>query len=58
MGFTAGVLPEAITPVVISKIIAGVLAIALALAMSKNTDNEDRQSAEIEKAELKKAAAA
>lgn len=58
LGFTAGVLPEAITPVVISKIIAGVLAIALALAMSKNTDNEDRQSAEIEKAELKKAAAA
>ena len=57
LGFTAGVLPEAITPVVISKIIAGVLAIALALAMSKDTSNEDRQSAEIEAAELKKAVA-
>ncbi|NLZ99575.1 MAG: ethanolamine utilization protein EutH [Clostridiaceae bacterium] len=36
LGFTAGVAPEFITPVVISKIIGGILAVLLALAMTKN----------------------
>lgn len=51
LGFTAGVYPQAITAVVVSKIIAGVLAVILAMAMTKNTDAEDKQSAEIAKAE-------
>ena len=58
LGFTAGVHPEAITAVVVSKIIAGVLAVALALLMSRDTSAEDKQSAEIAAAEEKKAAAA
>lgn len=57
LGFTAGVHPEAITAVVVSKIIAGVLAVALALLMSRDTSAEDKQSAEIAEAEEKKAAA-
>ena len=47
LGFTAGVHPEAITAVVISKIVAGVLAVALAMLMTKSTASEDRQSEEI-----------
>lgn len=47
LGFTAGVAPEAITAVVVSKLIAGVLAVALAMLMTKNTDAEDKQSAAI-----------
>lgn len=58
LGFTAGVHPEAITAVVVSKIIAGVLAVALALLMSRDTSAEDKQSAEIAEAEEKKAAVA
>ena len=58
LGFTAGVKPEAITAVVVSKIVAGVLAVALALYMSRDTSSEDRQSAKIAEAEEKKAAAA
>ena len=42
LGFTAGVYPDAITAVVISKIVAGVLAIALAMLLTKNTEAEDR----------------
>ncbi len=44
LGFTAGVWPQAISAVVISKIVAGVLAIMLAMAMTKSTEAEDRQS--------------
>jgi ethanolamine transporter len=44
LGFTAGVRPEAITAVVLSKIIAGVLAVALAMMMTKSTAAEDKQS--------------
>ncbi len=47
LGFTAGVWPQAISAVVISKIIAGVLAIILAMALTKSTESEDRQSAAI-----------
>lgn len=47
LGFTAGVAPEAITAVVVSKLIAGVLAVALAMLLTKNTDAEDKQSAAI-----------
>lgn len=47
LGFTAGVHPEAITAVVISKLIAGVLAVALAMVMTKSTTAEDKQSAAI-----------
>lgn len=41
LGFTAGVAPEMITPVVLGKIIAGILAVILALLLSKNMDNEE-----------------
>jgi ethanolamine transporter len=47
LGFTAGVYPKAITAVVVSKIIAGVLAIGLAMLMTKSTEMEDKQSAAI-----------
>lgn len=50
LGFTAGVYPEQIAPVVISKIVAGILAIILAMLITKNgTPEEDRQSAKIAK---------
>jgi ethanolamine transporter len=55
LGFTAGVYPSAITAVVISKIIAGVLAVALAMAMTKSTAAEDKQSAAIAAAAAVKA---
>lgn len=51
LGFTAGVYPDAITAVVISKIVAGVLAIALAMLLTKNTEAEDRQSEELSRKE-------
>ena len=57
LGFTAGVMPEAITAVVLSKLIAGVLAVGLALAMTKDTSSEDRQSKLIEEQESQKSAA-
>jgi len=44
LGFTAGVHPEAITAVVVSKLAAGVLAVLLAMLMTKSTEAEDRQS--------------
>jgi ethanolamine transporter len=55
LGFTAGVHPEAITAVVISKLIAGVLAVALAMLMTKSTAAEDKQSAAIAGAAEQKA---
>ena len=56
IGFTAGVKPEAITAVVISKIIAGVLAIAVAMMMMiKSTEAEDMLSEAIAKADTVKA---
>ncbi|WP_312692232.1 ethanolamine utilization protein EutH [Caproiciproducens sp.] len=57
LGFTAGVHPETISAVVISKIVAGVLAVALAMLMTRSTDAEDRQSDDITKAEEAKACA-
>ena len=47
LGFTAGVMPSAIAPMVISKLVAGVLAVLLTLLICKNTDVEDKMSAEI-----------
>jgi len=47
LGFTAGVHPEAITPVVVSKIVAGILAVLLALFMTRDTTAVDRQSEEM-----------
>ncbi len=58
LGFTAGVWPAAISAVVISKLIAGVLAIILAMALTKSTDYEDQQSEAIARAENAKATAA
>ena len=57
LGFTAGVHPEMISAVVISKIIAGVLAVALAMLMTRNTAAEDLQSDDIARAEEGKACA-
>lgn len=37
LGFTAGVRPDMITPVVVSKIAAGILAVVLAIVMTKDT---------------------
>lgn len=51
LGFTAGVHPEAIPAVVISKIIAGVIAVGLAMMLTKSTAAEDQQSREIEELE-------
>lgn len=55
LGFTAGVHPEAISAVVISKIIAGVLAVALAMFLTRSTAAEDQQSEDIIKANKAKA---
>ncbi len=52
LGFTAGVHPEAITAVVISKIIAGVLAVALAMLMTKSVAAEEAQSKKTDAANL------
>lgn len=49
LGFTAGVMPEMITPVVIGKLVGGVLAIVLALAMCKDLSAEIAQSESMEK---------
>jgi ethanolamine transporter len=57
LGFTAGVHSESITAVVISKIVAGVLAVILANLLSRDTSELDRQSAEIAAAEEQKALA-
>lgn len=51
LGFTAGVRPDMITAVVLGKIIAGILAILLAMVFSRNLNYEIEQS---KKLELKK----
>lgn len=48
LGFTAGVHPKAILPVVLSKIIGGAVAVILALVLVKDTTAEDQQSKRIE----------
>lgn len=57
LGFTAGVHPDAITAVVLSKIIAGVMAVLLAMLLTRSTVNEDKQSEKIRLASGKSAAA-
>ncbi|MEG2418929.1 MAG: ethanolamine utilization protein EutH, partial [Eubacterium sp.] len=53
LGFTAGVEPTMITPVVIGKIAAGILlAIALAIAFSKNMSDEEAESEMIRMKEM------
>ncbi len=47
LGFTAGVAPEMITPVVLSKIVAGILAVILAIWMSKDDDKETKIETEM-----------
>lgn len=44
LGFTAGVRPDMITPVVLGKLIAGILAVLMATWMSKDLSNEIKQS--------------
>ena len=48
LGFTAGVRPDMITPVVLGKIIAGILAIVLALWFSRDLSYEIEQSKNME----------
>lgn len=47
LGFTAGVQPSMITPVVVGKLTAGVAAIILAYLMTKNMREEDKEIVEI-----------
>jgi ethanolamine transporter len=54
LGFTAGVHPEAILPVVLSKIIGGIVAVILTLVLVKDTSAEDAESKRIEQEEIKK----
>lgn len=54
LGFTAGVHPEAILPVVLSKIIGGIVAVILTLVLVKDTSAEDVESKRIEQEEIKK----
>lgn len=49
LGFTAGVRPDMITPVVISKIVAGILAIGVAAWFSRDLSSEEAQSKAMEK---------
>ena len=44
LGFTAGVRPDMITPVVIGKLLAGILAIAVGVWVAKDLSNEIEQS--------------
>jgi len=53
LGFTAGVRPDMITPVVIGKIVAGVLAIGVAYYFSKDLSSEIKQSQEMAKEKIK-----
>ncbi|MEA5134701.1 MAG: ethanolamine utilization protein EutH [Candidatus Fimivivens sp.] len=55
LGFTAGVHPQAITAVVVSKIVAGILAVALAMMLTRSTASEDEQSELLERQEAIKA---
>ena len=52
LGFTAGVHSEAISAVVLSKLAAGVLAIILAMVMTRSTVAEDKQSQEMAQAQV------
>lgn len=47
LGFTAGVRPDMITPVVISKIVAGVLAVGVAYYFSRDLSSVEKQSEEM-----------
>lgn len=47
LGFTAGVRPDMITPVVISKIVAGVLAVGVAYYFSRDLSSVEKQSEEL-----------
>lgn len=58
LGFTAGVKPDMITPVVLAKLAAGVIAVALALLMTKDLSSEEAQSANMRKQKEAKAEAA
>ncbi len=53
LGFTAGVKPDMIIPVVIAKLIAGVCAVAIALYFSKDLEAEIKKSKEISKSSAK-----
>lgn len=53
LGFTAGVYPETIFAVVISKLFGGLIAVILALFLTKTTEVEDAESQRIEKMEYK-----
>lgn len=53
LGFTAGVNPEAIPAVVISKLIGGLIAVILAFFLTKSTAVEDAESRCIEEMEMK-----
>jgi len=55
LGFTAGVKPDMITPVVLAKLAAGVIAVALALLMTKDLSAEEAQSAKMKKQKEAKA---
>jgi len=55
LGFTAGVKPDMITPVVLAKLAAGVIAVALALLMTKDLSAEEAQSARMKKQKEAKA---
>ncbi|MGL4860072.1 MAG: ethanolamine utilization protein EutH [Enterobacteriaceae bacterium] len=50
LGFTAGVHREAITAVVVSKILAGILAIALAMFLTRKQENEEPTTEELPQA--------
>ena len=53
LGFTAGVSPDMITPVVLGKIIAGIFAIILALWLCGDLKNEIEQSKKMDKKTVK-----
>lgn len=55
LGFTAGVYPEAIGAVVLSKFLGGAVAVVFAMVLTKNTDVEDAESQRME-AELQRKA--
>ncbi|WP_097027792.1 ethanolamine utilization protein EutH [Clostridium peptidivorans] len=54
LGFAAGVRPDMITPMVLGKLSAGVIAVALAIIMSKNISSEIEQSTQIKKRNAEK----
>lgn len=54
LGFTAGVAPEMITPMIVGKLVGGILALILSFIMTRNLDNEILQSKKIKEAETVK----